>query len=125
MRKSREAVAREVVAVAPDDRQVGKIAAELCGHAFAGLDGDDVGAAGVQEGGRHAGAGACVRDPCAGEGAACELLDRVEEGGRVRGTVGRVLGRGHVEGVGSGGVGWGAGRGCHGAIVAGAGWGGN
>ncbi|BCM68596.1 hypothetical protein EASAB2608_03930 [Streptomyces sp. EAS-AB2608] len=41
----------EGVAVAPDERDAGQCAAELGGHARAGFDGEDVGAAGVQEGG--------------------------------------------------------------------------
>lgn len=57
----------------------------------------------MQEGGRDAGARADVCDAGAGEGVTCEFLDGVEEGGWVGGAVLGVLGRGGVEGVGSGG----------------------
>jgi hypothetical protein len=93
----------EGVAVAPDDRYVGEGPAELGRHAVAGFDRDHFGAAGVQEGGRDAGAGADVCDAGAGEGVTCEVLDGVEEGGWVGGAVLGVLGCGGVEGVGSGG----------------------
>lgn len=58
----------EGVAAASDDRDVGERAAELGCHAGAGLYGDHVGAAGVEEGGGYAGAGADVCDAGAGEG---------------------------------------------------------
>ncbi len=94
----------EVVARAADERDARVGAAELGGHARPGFHGDDVRAPRVQEGGGDPGAGADVRDAGAGEGAAGEGFDRVEEGRGVGGSVGRVLGRGGVEGVGAGRV---------------------
>lgn len=93
------------VAVTPDERDVRQRAAELGGHALAGFDGEDVGAAGVQEGAGDPGAGADVHGCGAGQGTARQFLDGVEEGRWVGGPVGGVLGGGGIEGVGPGGVG--------------------
>lgn len=90
-----------MVAVASDERDAGERAAQLCRHALPRFDGDDLRAAGVQQGGGYAGAGTDVRDPGTGEGATGECLDRVEEGGWVGGAVRGVLDRGGVEGVGA------------------------
>ncbi len=110
---------REGIAVAPDDRHIGQGTAELGRHAVAGLDGEHIGAARVQTGGRHARTGADVHHAGAGQGASGQLLDGVEERVRVGGAVGRVLGCGSVEGMGSDGVGGLAGARCrHTAMVA-------
>ncbi len=68
----------EGVAVAAYEGDVGEGAAELAGHAVAGFDRDDVRAAGVQEGGRDAGACAHVdrRAPVRGRPAALSIASK-------------------------------------------------